>query len=251
MFLISEVYKKLHLLTRYQWCDKIRLGRDADGGYVIADGLDYDLLLAGGVAGDISFEEDFLGRHPEVKKGFGFDGTVEEMPDQKNKKLKLIKKNIGPVSTDTETDLIEYMGDYKDIFLKMDIEGAEFDWILDSEIDFNKFKQMVIEFHPFGNSGKDFGRWLRFLDCLKKLNRTHKLIHVHANNIAGVFEFEHKNSTRNTLVTLPRVPELTFLRNDQFKQKNVKKDIMPIPNSIDMQNFQHIPEVSLFNFPWE
>jgi hypothetical protein len=251
MSLISEVYKKLHLLTRYQWDNKIRLGGSADGGYVIADGLDYDLLLAGGIAVNISFEEDFLQRNPNVSKGYGFDGTVETMPNQNTSKLKLVSKNIHSKATDTETDLIEYMADCKDIFLKMDIEGAEFDWILDSEVDFSKFKQMTIEFHPFGNSDKNFGRWFCFLDSLEKLNKTHKLIHVHANNIAGVFDFEYKSSVGNTLVTLPRVPELTFLRNDQFKEHYVKKDVTPIPQPIDIQNFDHIPEVSLFNFPWE
>lgn len=251
MSLITEVYRKLHLLTRYQWDNKIRLGRDADGGYVIADGLDYDLLLTGGIAGDISFEEDFLQRNRNVPKGYGFDGTVKTMPNQNTRKLTLVGKNIQPKATETETDLIDYMGDHNNIFLKMDIEGSEFDWILDSGVDFSKFKQMVIEFHPLGTSDEDFGRWSCFFDSLEKLNRTHKLIHVHANNSAGVFEFKYKSHSAETLVTLPRVPELTFVRNDQFNEFAIKTDVTRIPQPIDVQNFGHIPEVYLFNFPWE
>lgn len=246
----DRVYQSLHLLTRYQWDNKVRLGRDADGGYVVADGLEYDLLLAGGVAGDISFEEDFLQRNPNVSKGYGFDGTVETMPHQTCTNLTLIGKNIGPKNTDTETDLIEYMSTHKDIFLKMDIEGAEFNWILDSEVDFNKFKQMTIEFHPFGSSAEDPGHWEYVLECIRKFSKTHKLIHIHANNIAETFEFKMPLWPDGYSIVLPRVPELTFVRNDQFNEYTTKVDNRPIPQTVDMINFGHIPDVYLFNFPW-
>jgi hypothetical protein len=40
---------------------KIRLGKDNDGGYIIADvpNAHYTTLLAGGIQGDISYEESF------------------------------------------------------------------------------------------------------------------------------------------------------------------------------------------------
>lgn len=243
----NNLCRNLTLLERFQWDDKVRLGRDADGGYVIADCLEYDLLLAGGVAGDISFEEDFLQRNPNVERGYGFDGTVQIMPNQTCANLTLVGKNIGPKATDNETDLIEYMSTHKDIFLKMDIEGAEFDWILDSEVDFNKFKQMVIEFHPFGSSDQDFGHWFVFIKTLRKLNKTHKIIHIHANNIAEVLKFECEN---HGIITLPRVCELTFVRNDQFNEHTIQKDTKPIPQAVDLRNFRNIPEISLSDFPW-
>ena len=47
-------------------CDdykKIRLGKDNDGGYVIYDGLNYDLIIGCGISNDLSFEEDFVKKY--------------------------------------------------------------------------------------------------------------------------------------------------------------------------------------------
>ena len=43
---------------------KKRLGKENDGGYVIAKipKAKYKILLAGGIADDISFEEDFMNK---------------------------------------------------------------------------------------------------------------------------------------------------------------------------------------------
>ena len=54
------------LLTVYQSpYSKIRLGKDYDGGYIIADipDIKYQLILAGGINNDISFEQDFLKKY--------------------------------------------------------------------------------------------------------------------------------------------------------------------------------------------
>ena len=43
---------------------KLRLGKDYDGGYIIAEipNISYTTLLAGGIERDISFEENFINR---------------------------------------------------------------------------------------------------------------------------------------------------------------------------------------------
>ncbi len=48
---------------------KKRIGRDIDGGYVIIDipNVDYSIILACGIGGDTSFEEDFNNKYPNVK----------------------------------------------------------------------------------------------------------------------------------------------------------------------------------------
>ncbi len=42
--------------------EKKRLGKDYDGGYIIAEipNIKYTTLLPGGIENDISFEEDFI-----------------------------------------------------------------------------------------------------------------------------------------------------------------------------------------------
>ena len=42
---------------------RIRLGAKRDGGYVIFDGLQYDHLVSGGIAGNIDFESDFVKKY--------------------------------------------------------------------------------------------------------------------------------------------------------------------------------------------
>jgi hypothetical protein len=66
------------------------------------------------------------------------------------------------------------------IFLKMDIEGCEYDWIHSmTKNDMEKISQIVIEFHwPF-----DFYR----MNALKKINETHYVVHVHGNNGPGSY----------------------------------------------------------------
>jgi hypothetical protein len=52
------------------------MGSKADGGYVIADIDGYDSLFACGIAGDITFEVDFIEKHPIPCHLF--DGTIDE-----------------------------------------------------------------------------------------------------------------------------------------------------------------------------
>ena len=43
---------------------------------------------------------------------------------------------------------------YNDIFLKIDIEGGEYPWLLTiDELQLTKFKQIIIEFHGITNDG--------------------------------------------------------------------------------------------------
>lgn len=144
----------------------VRIGKDGDGGYPIADlGRDaYDVYVAGGVNDDTSFDRAFLGMH-DIRHGYAFDGTIEQAPPLPPN-LMWIKQNIGfgerrgrsvqvgvtqavwmspavciaripcmpwrpggvTFAGPTTNDLTEYLRKGKDVFLKMDIEGAEWDW---------------------------------------------------------------------------------------------------------------------------
>ena len=46
-------------LTVYECKNKYRLGNKGDGGYVLMDISGYDILLSGGIGGDIEFEKSF------------------------------------------------------------------------------------------------------------------------------------------------------------------------------------------------
>ena len=223
----------------------IRVGPTSDGGYVIVDGLKYDHFIACGIAGDIRFEVAFLNKYPQLSCD-AFDGTINNFP-RHNKNIKWIKKNIGYVNSDKITNLATYIQNYKNIFLKMDIEGSEFNWI-DSMTtqQLNSFSQIVIEVHwPF-----DTYR----CDMLKKLNETHYLVHIHGNNYCDRDIPKHLPSGRTydgTLIInhkhypsikIPEVLEITYIRKNLFSHKLNQID-KHYPTSLDSPNNPRVKDL--------
>jgi hypothetical protein len=76
---------------------------------------------------------------------------------------------------------MENYEDLQNIFLKMDIEGSEYD-CLDEIIDHaNKFSGVVIEFHDLDLRYDEFAE---FIDRMKK--KSFNLDHIHADNYSGI-----------------------------------------------------------------
>lgn len=215
--LITQILDR-KLLDVYFVSDKIRYGDNWDGGYVICNNLSYDLYISAGVGNNESFSKDFLAIHKNIPS-FAFDGTVDNLPDD-TLSLTFIKKNISNIESDNATNLVNLINDFQNVFLKMDIDGSEIDWILKTEgLDFKKFKQITIELHELLLDE-------RVLDCIEKINQTHFLIHKHGNN--------HSFSE----MKIPNVIELTFLRKDQLKDVRLSEETFPTyldyPNAVSL-----------------
>jgi hypothetical protein len=198
---------------------KLRLGKDNDGGYILADipNINYSILLAGGISRDISFEEDFVKKYNI--KCIAFDGTINQLP-KLNDKIEFVKKNIGSNNTDKLTNLTDIINKHENIFIKMDIEGGEIAWIKClNDTQMNKFNQIVMEFHnPFTNWEKD---------AFDKLNKNHILIHFHGNNCCGTRIYND--------IKIPKVFECTYLHKKFFKGPlRLNTDL--IPGKVDMKN---------------
>lgn len=214
--------------------EKQRLGKSYDGGYIYikVPNVSYNLLLAGGISNDISFEEAFINIFPNVK-AHAFDGTINKLP-KNNNKITFTKKNIGSENNENFTNLHSLIDANEDIFVKMDIEGGEIPWIRSlNDNQLNKFSQIVMEFHaPFSH---------KEIEVFDKLNKNHYLVHFHANNCCGVRT--HQN------VIIPNVFECTYLHKKYFKeppQLNNEK----IPSNIDMRNLVNKPEIELNHPPF-
>ncbi len=84
---------------------KIRLGKDNDGGYVLADlpNVKYSVLIAGGIDSDVSFENDFITKYSNTKC-YAFDGTISSLPDCSSD-ITFVKKNIGGENTDGQKQI--------------------------------------------------------------------------------------------------------------------------------------------------
>lgn len=202
---------------------KIRLGKDNDGGYIIAEisNANYKIFLSGGLGKDISFEEDFIKKYPNIPT-FAFDGTINSLPKE-NEHITFIKKNIDFKNSENLTNLHDLINVNDNIFVKMDIEGGEIPWIKSLvENQMNKFEQIVIEFHfPFSK---------REVEVFDKINKNHYLIHFHGNNCCGV------RNHMNTII--PNVFECTYLHKKYFTEiLELNKE--PIPGNLDMKNTQN------------
>jgi glycosyltransferase involved in cell wall biosynthesis len=195
-------------LTVYHWDNKVRLGINSDGGYVIADGLaPYDLYISAGVSCEESFTRDFINIYSmNESNSFAFDGTVDKYPWEYTSDISFIRKNISTVNDTHHTNLDNLLSRHKDAFLKMDIEAHEWKWLMYTQY-LKNIKQMVIEFHGVWDarwSGNTNSLPPGFThECFEKLAETHSIIHVHGNTGGG------------TVNGLPNVIELTYIRRDE------------------------------------
>lgn len=213
-------------LQVYMCDNKIRGGCDNDGGYVYADmGNIYDCYISAGVSNEESFSKHFIEKHVmNYSNCFAFDGTIANYPYEYTTNISFIRKNIGASETAQTTNLSSLIEKYQNIFLKMDIEGGEYEWI--PTTDMNHFSQIVIEFHGINYTSELLANYFR------KMNQTHYLIHAHGNNWGGV---------DNT--GLPHVIELTYLHKKYFE--NVPdKFVGAIPDSLlDQPNRMGYPDL--------
>ena len=224
-----DISNKLHRdyyehLKVYNYDNKIRIGNEFDGGYVIANIDNYDCYISAGVGDDESFSSNLIDFF-KLENCWSFDGTINDLPENFPKKLKFIRKNISSTIDDFKTNLLEFI-EYENIFLKMDIEGGELDWF--DFIDDNflcKIKQMVIEFHDLEIENK------RIIEILKKINKTHYLIHVHGNNNDKVEKL------------IPNVIELTFIRKEFIE--NIELNKKSLPSILDKPNRLDLPDIDL------
>ena len=224
-----------------------RVGRNNDGGYVICNlPGEYDLFISGGVSNDISFEQHFLNMYPNLKC-YAFDGTVESLPVNDNR-ITFIKKNLGKDETLNTTNLKTYMDGFKNIFMKIDIEGHEFRLFPELPAYMSSIKQLVLEIHSPGDITlhPTYFKGLHDIDhefmfnMFAMINKTHTLVHVHANNGCATHVYDG--------VLLPNVFECTFIRNDFVTEKIL--NTTPLPKSIDMKNIPHKPDYSINYYPF-
>jgi len=227
--------------TTYHIDNKIRLGDNQDSGYVIADlDINYDCYISAGISDSNNFTKYFVEKYKTVNN-FGFDGTINHIPNNISNMITFIKKNIGTDNTDTTTNLDDIFEKYNNIFLKMDIEGSEWPWILQCD-KLDKISQLTIELHGLtnvtyhNNFNYDSFNCTRQdkLKCLEKLSKTHYIIHVHGNN--------HDLVAYNGL---PNVMEITYVNKKLF-DKELTKNINPLPDKyLDFPNNTNID----LNFP--
>lgn len=227
-------YLKAELLPRGQVLD--RLGKAYDGGYVLADDFTEDMhVYSFGIANDVSFEMElakrglqiYLHDHtihqlPEEHENFCFRKLgISHMDESQNQKLSL--QTLLAMNHDMENN---------QLILKMDVEGAEWDFLAEvSEQVLSRFRQITFELHRL----TDISQSERILGGLEKLNRTHQLVWIHANNF-GHIERAGEN------LEIPAYVEATYLNRALY---HTHKGSCCFPLPVDMPDCPYIEEYIL------
>lgn len=124
-----------------------RIGRETDGGYWIPKGLSFELLISGGVGKNNDFEFHYAERGCKV---IAFDPTIKKLP-RPNANIELrriwLKGNSNERNSETLQKVIQGHAMLNGIIVKLDIEGDEYDVILNSLDAFSAVDVLVIEFH--------------------------------------------------------------------------------------------------------
>jgi FkbM family methyltransferase len=215
----------------------IRLGCQGDGGYVIASVFDSKICLNLGVGDEVSSDLDLLHRGFKI---YAIDGTVTNPLPEESKYI-FIAKNIGYTkSNESTTDLKTIFREHPDLekvdLVLLDIEGWEYK-VFQEELEFiAKTKQLVVEFHGLELIA-DYEFSEQFIDILKRLSKTHKPIHVHANNSGGTLPIGG--------ASWPTILEVTFLMNELCTSEISHG---PFPSAIDFPNVDVRPDVDLSPF---
>jgi hypothetical protein len=218
---------------------KGRLGRSNDGGYIIAElPGSYDLLISAGVGDDNSFEVALSNRYQVL--GICFDGSVDRLPTA-HEHLLLRRWHVNG----TDHCLSDHFGAARNVFLKMDIEGAEYE-CLNELCDSGRIaqvKQLVVEFHDLAK------RFDELVALIGRINATHALVHVHPNNAGGLRAQQG--------VLLPQYMEFTFVRRPEPERGHGRDKVIgehsrrPVPDpAVDMPTVPDRPDIVLDNAPW-
>lgn len=272
--------------------EKIRLGRESDGGYVIPKLLaeKCSVLVTYGYGGDKSFEDDFIAKYD--KTNYLFDHTMNQdkwsqgeqyyYPDglgnseqskkeaekllqdlkikkdeissalqvfdknqQDKKTLKKLKKVlndgfeiskqlVNALSLKMPREHYDELRIEGDIFLKIDTEGAEFDYFLGEDIDdLESFVVgIVLEVHWLDQPQNQE----KFVKMMEKINKHFVLVHVHGNNWGGEFTYEG--------FIIPRVPEFTFINKRHLDKWEPDTQDYPI-KGLDYPNNPNVSECDL------
>lgn len=240
--MIKALLKKVY--PRKTKAGLIRMGGEADGGYIIPDDLSgISCCFSPGVSDISQFERDCLDRGIRV---FMADYSVSEPKlDSTKYSFSFLKKFIGSYSDEKFVSINEWMysnlqEEDGDVILQMDIEGSEYQSLLNiSDHLLRKCRLIIVEFHHLESLWSPHFYQI-FEATVTRLLQNHTCVHIHPNNSNGVEEREG--------LRIPRIVEMTFYRKD----REILDEFETVfPNALDRENIKgrsiYLPKEWYFN----
>lgn len=203
---VAAILRRLEPMRAVQH-GKIRIGKEADGGYVMLDDFaGIKVAYSIGICDEVSWDVAIADRGIDV---FQYDHTIDRLPLE-HPRFHWSKTGLGPRATaDLETlpGLLAKNGHHgrDDMLLKCDIEGCEWDVLAELPPDcLPHFKQIVLEVHFLERLVEpEFAAGVE--RAVAVLTAGHRVIHVHGNN--------HRPYSIVGGIPLPSVLELTLARS--------------------------------------
>lgn len=153
----------------------------------------------------------FGGRNVHLKKRISTGGGQSDI-------------TLGSIFTSNPTD-----GETPDVFLKMDIEGAEYEMVNDIIDNSRRISCIAAELHDLDTRTEEFNRFIRLL------TRDFYVVHIHGNNGAA---FDRSSN-------FPSVIEMTLVNKSDFSEEpKLSKDAYP-KAGIDYPNNPGAPDYEL------
>lgn len=238
----AEVVAVLGLMRPQQMVTdhKVRIGGDADGGYVMPSlALKSTAVLSIGIGDQVSFDAELADRGAVVHQ---YDHTIPGQP-MAHPNFRFHSLGWGPADDGPLRSLHSMIGEMdwdgaQHAILKFDTEGAEWDALAaTTSEDLAKFDVIAGEFHYFHNlQVRSFHDHVKAV--LEKLHRTHVPVHLHANNATGIRLVQG--------VPVPPLLEITWVRRGVVATAGPCTD--PIPGPLDRPNMADRPDLCLRPF---
>jgi len=222
-----------------------RIGKDFDGGYVMLEDFEsapIDAAYSFGIADDVSWDQEIADRGIDV---YMYDHTIDDLPTL-HPRFRYFKLGITGEKKDADlktlNEILATNGhtQHKNLIMKMDIEGCEWDVFQKAEESIlDQFAQIVVEFHGLVAAVYDHEALMTVVSVLEKINKTHQSVHVHANG-----------STVPLLIgglAISDVMEVTYLRRGDGKHKFVL-NARQFPTELDQPTYQGGYDVYLGRF---
>ena len=206
----------------------IRLGNNSDGGYLVPDDLnEIEACFSPGVADNINFEKSLAKKKIQ---SYLLDNSIEKLPEN-NKYFTFKRKHLGIRNNNNFISINNWINEYYpkestyEFILQMDIEGSEYEVLLDiEEKTLKKFRILVIEFHQLFDLVTLLGYKL-IKATFDKILQHFYIVHIHPNNLFPMITVHDYK--------IPNLLEFTFLRKDRL---NKKEPISKLPNVLDTKN---------------
>ena len=223
--LLNSFFSKVHPITTDY--DLIRIGGESDSGYLIPNDLEgVNTCFSPGVSLESFFENEIskLGI-----RSFLADYSVES-PQIDNPMFSFEKKYIGIENNTIFMTLDNWIhknvgNEESDMLLQMDIEGGEYDVLLETSNEtLSRFRIIIIEFHNLDKL-YDPSAFQLISGCFSKILKSFSIVHIHPNNSERPICYKG--------FQVPPVMEFTFLNKNRILNSKYTKSF---PHELDRPN---------------